>query len=491
MITQSIGDIPSSFIQTLIFSCCYYFIVGLNHTASQFWIFVLITFVHYSSVSAMFRMLGAWAPNLSIALLMTGSAIPIVTLYAGYAPPRPTMLRWGSWMRRVAPTPYALEALMSNEFYNIQLHCTEDQLVPSGSNYPDLRHQGCPLPGAEPGSTTTSGAYYLWTLYEYTRDHLWQNFGIIIVMWFLYNVLAAVGLTLMTRETNRSSAHVFKTGAVIPKPAEPSANGSESDIEKQEQLPGSSSHSLSSCDANTPKNDEQQAPAPKDEAQGLFTFEDIKYSVTVDGKPRKLLDGVSGYVRAGQLTALMSASGAGKTTLLDTLSQRKSDGTVDGTILMNARTVDASFSRSCGFCMQQDIHEPLTTVREALQFSAYLRQPAEVSNEEKMAYVEHIISLLELDPIADAIIGEADDGKLGVEERKRVAIGVELAARPSALLFLDEVCSLHSGAPFLKFTLSSPPPDSTVRRHIQSSHSSVASQPKVSQSYVPSTSRPE
>ncbi|CAG8363575.1 unnamed protein product [Penicillium salamii] len=93
VITQAIGDIPSSLIQTVIFSCCYYFIVGFNKTASQFWIFVLITFTHYGSVSAMFRMIGAWAPSLSVALLMMGSAIPIVTLYAGYAPPFPTQHR--------------------------------------------------------------------------------------------------------------------------------------------------------------------------------------------------------------------------------------------------------------------------------------------------------------------------------------------------------------------------------------------------------------
>lgn len=86
--------------------------------------------------------------------------------------------------------------------------------------------------------------------------------------------------------------------------------------------------------------------------------------------------------------------------------------------------------------MQQDVHEPLATVREALQFSAFLRQSAEKSHDEKVQDVEKIMELLELDSIVDVIIGS-----LGVEERKRVTIGVELCARPSALLFLDEVCS--------------------------------------------------
>ena len=53
------------------------------------------------------------------------------------------------------------------------------------------------------------------------------------------------------------------------------------------------------------------------------------------------------------------------------------------------------------------------------QFSAVMRQPAEVSEAEKLAYVENIIELLELSPIADAIIGKPGEAGLGVEERKR------------------------------------------------------------------------
>ncbi len=54
--------------------------------------------------------------------------------------------------------------------------------------------------------------------------------------------------------------------------------------------------------------------------------------------------------------------------------------------------------------------------------------------------MEDIIELLELQDIADAIIGYPQFG-LGVGDRKRVTIGVELAAKPSMLLFLDEPTS--------------------------------------------------
>lgn len=78
-----------------------------------------------------------------------------------------------------------------------------------------------------------------------------------------------------------------------------------------------------------------------------------------------------------------------------------------------------------------------SSVREALRFSAMLRQPKHVSKVEKYAYVEKIIKILGMSDFAEAIVGSPGQG-LNVERRKLLSIGVELAARPSVLLFLDE-----------------------------------------------------
>lgn len=168
--------------------------------------------------------------------------------------------------------------------------------------------------------------------------------------------------------------------------------------------------------------------------KGTFIFHEVDYLIQAGGQERHLLNNVTGYVKPGQLTALMGASGAGKSTLLETISQRKTEGRTEGTLLFDGKPLYHTFSRSCGFCMQQDVHEPLATVKEALQFSAFLRQSATTPEAEKVQDVDRIMDLLELDIIADAMVGS-----LGVEERKRVTIGVELCARPSALLFLDEI----------------------------------------------------
>lgn len=59
---------------------------------------------------------------------------------------------------------------------------------------------------------------------------------------------------------------------------------------------------------------------------------------------------------------------------------------------------------------------------------------------EKYDYCEKIIDLLELKPIAGAVIGDVGAG-LNQEQRKRVTIAVELASKPDLLLFLDEPTS--------------------------------------------------
>jgi ATP-binding cassette, subfamily G (WHITE), member 2, SNQ2 len=105
-------------------------------------------------------------------------------------------------------------------------------------------------------------------------------------------------------------------------------------------------------------------------------------------------------------------------------------------MFVDGRPLDTEFQRGTGFCEQMDLHDGTATIREALEFSAILRQDRNISRADKIAYVDKIIHLLELHDMQDALIR-----CLGVEQRKRVTIGVELAAKPNLLLFLDEPTS--------------------------------------------------
>ena len=107
---------------------------------------------------------------------------------------------------------------------------------------------------------------------------------------------------------------------------------------------------------------------------------------------------------------------------------------------MNGKPLGASFQRNTGYVQQQDLHLETTTVREALRFSAYLRQPNSVSIQEKNDFVEEVIKMLNMEDFSEAIVGNPGEG-LNVEQRKLLTIGVELAAKPALLIFLDEPTS--------------------------------------------------
>ncbi|KIJ53387.1 hypothetical protein M422DRAFT_58582 [Sphaerobolus stellatus SS14] len=137
----------------------------------------------------------------------------------------------------------------------------------------------------------------------------------------------------------------------------------------------------------------------------------------------------------------MGESGAGKTTLLNTLAERLHFGSLTGDRLLNGQRIQLHFARLSGYCKQMDIYLETATVREALQFSAMLRQSPSVSKEDKYAYVEKVFKLCgTMESYGDAIVGHAGEG-LSLEQRKRLTIGVKLAAKPKILLFLDEPTS--------------------------------------------------
>ncbi len=117
--------------------------------------------------------------------------------------------------------------------------------------------------------------------------------------------------------------------------------------------------------------------------RGVFTWEGVSYNVPVSYGRRQLISDVYGYVKPGTLTALMGASGAGKTTCLDVLAKRKNIGVVSGEILVNGHPTGPDFARSTAYAEQMDVHEGTATVREAMRFSAYLRQPFDVPKEDK------------------------------------------------------------------------------------------------------------
>ena len=260
-----------------------------------------------------------------------------------------------------------------------------------------------------------------------TRSHLWRNFGAVIAFTVLYILVTAIASELFAFVPSGGGVLVFEKSAK----KQASRSSTTADVEKA-RVAGDSS--VSGGQANRNSQDEQAIPQTTS-SESVFTWSNVSYSVPSAGGQRQLLREVSGYAKPGVMVALVGASGAGKTTLLNTLSQRQRIGVVSGDMLVDGRPLGREFPRVTGYVEQMDLHDMTASIREAIEFSAILRQERHVPKAQKLAYVDEIIDLLELRELQDALISS-----LGVEQRKRVTIGVELAAKPG-LLFLDEPTS--------------------------------------------------
>lgn len=135
------------------------------------------------------------------------------------------------------------------------------------------------------------------------------------------------------------------------------------------------------------------------------------------------------------LVALCGVTGSGKSTLLNALAGR-SEGVVKGTILVDGKLPTEEFYGSTGYVRQDDLHDDKSTIREALEFSALLRQDSRILREDKLKYVDFVLEVLSLTHLQDAIIGIPTAG-INMEQRKRLTIAVEVVSRPT-ILFCDE-----------------------------------------------------
>jgi ATP-binding cassette, subfamily G (WHITE), member 2, SNQ2 len=419
-LAQIIIDMTFASAQIVIFSIIVYFMTGLVREVGAFFIFVLLNISGYLAMALFFRTIGCLCPDFDYAMKFAACVITLFVLTSGYLLQAQSQLAWLSWIFWANVLGLGFSALMMNEFGRIDLDCTRESLIPSGPGYETLEHQVCTLPGSVPSVPSVAGSDYIRTAFSYNPSDLWRNWSLIIAWIIFYLILNTnLGEMLHYGAGGRTVTFFQKENQ------ERRRLNRELQEKKRRRLKGETTDTSSDLSIKS---------------KAILTWENLTYDVPTPAGQVRLLKDVFGYVKPGELTALMGASGAGKTTLLDVLAARKSTGVVGGEVLIDGGKPGTAFQRGTSYAEQLDVHEATQTVREALRFSADLRQPFEVSQEQKYSYVEEVISLLELEDLSDAIIGEPTSG-LSVEERKRVTIGVELAAKPELLLFLDEPTS--------------------------------------------------
>ncbi|EHL01841.1 putative ABC transporter CDR4 [Glarea lozoyensis 74030] len=165
----------------------------------------------------------------------------------------------------------------------------------------------CSSVGALPGQTFVDGTTYLKTVFNYSPDHLWRNYWILLIMMLGLCATHILSSEYILAKKSKGEVLLFLCNKALicnPKMDEEAKAG---------QSPGIKN-------LIDEKNKQPEAPKGLNDHSSTFCWDNLCYDIKAEGKPKRPLNEVNGWVKKGTLTALMGATGAGKTTMLDVLS---------------------------------------------------------------------------------------------------------------------------------------------------------------------------
>lgn len=195
---------------------------------------------------------------------------------------------WFRWIFYLNPGSYAFEALMANEFVGLKLQCIEPDYVPYGTGYSDGRYRGCSVLGSNEQGII-DGEAYIRQQYSYSVQHIWRSFGTLVGFWAFFIFVTALAFELRDNQGG-SSVLLYK-------------RGSEKKRTSDEE-----------CQAQQPRSKVDVGALEQTGKQSTFSWNNLDHYVPFQGEKKQLLNKVFGFVKPGNLVALMGSSGAGKTT---------------------------------------------------------------------------------------------------------------------------------------------------------------------------------
>eukprot|EP00596_Hydrurales_sp_CCMP1899_P009770 CAMPEP_0119035166 /NCGR_PEP_ID=MMETSP1177-20130426/2120_1 /TAXON_ID=2985 /ORGANISM="Ochromonas sp, Strain CCMP1899" /LENGTH=1167 /DNA_ID=CAMNT_0006993119 /DNA_START=471 /DNA_END=3971 /DNA_ORIENTATION=+ len=465
VLAQALVLYPLHIIETIIFGTIMYWAAGLpsDENGSRFLAFLLLCFTFAVACAQLFRLFAVIMPDVQTAFPLAGVGIILMVLFSGFIIPFSGISYGWVWFYYINPLSWALQAITINNFTSEKygfLVCVDaacSSKIPFGIQY--LQSKALPIDYNYVwyGLAVNWAEYFLllWLTMlsmEYMRTEPSPPAPIIVPYveedkyeddFTPYNPNTPIntGYSTGTKELvsgigeeseskNDDSNHNIKMGEIYGSEKVQKINSTKSTVEN-----GIRRVSAGSTASIYKKREIVQIPF----LPVSFAFKDVSYSITLPNKEvLPLLQDVSGSFEPGSLTALMGSSGAGKTTLLDVLSGRKNTGVVSGSMYVNGKPKEElGFRRNMGYVEQFDSLCPRDTARESIEFSAALRLPRGTGAEERQIWVESVLVMLELTPLENTLVGSEMAGGMSFEQKKRVSIGVELAANP-AILFLDE-----------------------------------------------------
>jgi len=291
-IANAITDIPVVMVQVTCFSLILYFMSNLQVDAGKFFTFWIVVNASTLCFIQLFRMVGALCGRFGTASQVSGLLSTIFFVYSGYLIPYKKMHVWFRWIFYLNPGAYAFESLMANEFGGVELQCVAPQYVPFGGAYDSepASNRGCTVLGSD-AEGLINGSAYIREQHHYSTGHIWRGFGVLIGFWIFFIGVTALGFEL---RNNQGGASVLQYKRNL---RNKKRNG---DVE--------------ATTSGLADREQRAPPTTQEVKQSTFSWQNLDYYVKYHGQQKQLLDKVFGYVKPGNLVALMGSSGAGKTT---------------------------------------------------------------------------------------------------------------------------------------------------------------------------------
>nr|KYP52347.1 ABC transporter G family member 23 [Cajanus cajan] len=180
MIANTFVFLPFLFVVSILFAVPVYWLVGLNPSLSAFTFFTFVVWLIVLMASSLVLFLSAVSPDFISGNSLICTVLGAFFLFSGYFIPKESIPKYWLFMYYVSLYRYPLDALLTNEYWNVRNECFSHQMEGSQcliTGFDVLKSRGL------------------------ERDNRWMNVGIMLGFFVLYRVLCWIILARKASKT--------------------------------------------------------------------------------------------------------------------------------------------------------------------------------------------------------------------------------------------------------------------------------------------------
>ncbi|CAL0311990.1 unnamed protein product [Lupinus luteus] len=182
MIANTFVFLPFLFVVSILFAVPVYWIVGLNPSLTAFTFFTFVVWLIVLMASSLVLFLSAVSPDFISGNSLICTVLGAFFLFSGYFIPKESIPKYWLFMYYVSLYRYPLDALLTNEYWDVRHECFSQQHTTQGSQ--------CLITGFD--VLKSRGL---------EKDNRWVNVGIMIGFFVFYRLLCWIILARKASKT--------------------------------------------------------------------------------------------------------------------------------------------------------------------------------------------------------------------------------------------------------------------------------------------------